>query len=228
MTWADFREKSWGEYRSTEYDDWDGIDKVTSLPDDALHRVVDKIVLATSQKHSQSVKTAIVCPPTIYGPGRGPGNQRSFQIYELAKGVLQRKKPFVVGKGENIWHQVHVQDLSDVYLALGEQAATGGDKATWNEKGYYFAENGSFVWGDIQRAVGKTAADKSLVSTADFDTLSGDEVNKVNPFGAYSWGTNSRGHAIRARKLFGWNPTRPKAIELVPSIVDLEAKGLGL
>ena len=35
------------------------------------------MVLSTN---SDVVKTAIVCPPTIYGPGRGPGNVRSRQV----------------------------------------------------------------------------------------------------------------------------------------------------
>ena len=48
-----------------------------------------------------------------------------------------------------------------------------------------------------------------------------------NP-GVYAWGSNSRGHSIRARKLFGWEPKQPKLIDLIPEIVALEAKDLGL
>ncbi|KAJ5915127.1 hypothetical protein N7454_011239 [Penicillium verhagenii] len=35
-----------------------------------------------------------------------------------------------------------IVDNSNVYLALGEAAATGGGKATWNKEGYYLVENG--------------------------------------------------------------------------------------
>jgi hypothetical protein len=37
------------------------------LPDEAFHRNVDKIVLEAGAQHAASVKTAVVCPPTIYG-----------------------------------------------------------------------------------------------------------------------------------------------------------------
>jgi hypothetical protein len=47
------------------FDDWDNIKELTSQPDAAPHRNVDKIVL---QSYSDKVKTAIVCPPTIVCP----------------------------------------------------------------------------------------------------------------------------------------------------------------
>lgn len=228
LTFEDFRASTYGDYRAKEYNDWDGIGEVTSLPDDALHRVVDKIVLAAGQDFPDRVKTAIVCPPTIYGPGRGPGNVRSAQAYILAKEVLKRKKGIQVGSGKNIWHQVHVQDLSDIYLAVGDSAASGGGKATWGDEGYYFAENGQFEWGEIQRLVTQAAFEKKLIPSAEVDTLDEAQANSISPMGSYMWGTNSRGHAIRGRKLLGWTPSRPSLSELVPDIVDLEAKSLGL
>ena len=75
------------------YNDWAGIKDCISLPDEAWHRNVDKIVLAGG---SDSVKTAIVCPPTIYGPGRGPDNQRSDQLYKMAEAFMKRGKGFYV------------------------------------------------------------------------------------------------------------------------------------
>lgn len=228
LTFEDFRASTYGEYRAKEYNDWEGVGEVTGLPDDALHREVDKIVLAAAKDAPGRVKTAIVCPPAIYGPGRGPGNTRSVQAYNLAKETLKRKKGIQVGPGKNIWHSVHVQDLSDLYLAVGESAAAGGGKATWGEEGYYFAENGPFVWGDIERSVAEAAFQKKLIPSPEQDILDGEQTDALTPMGSYMWGTNSRGHAIRARKLFGWTPTRPSLSDLVPDIVDLEAKGLGL
>lgn len=228
LTFEDFRASSYGIERQKEYNDWDGINEVTNLPDDALHRNVDKVILEAGTSNPSSVKTAIVCPPTIYGPGRGPGNQKSMQAYMLSAAVLKRKKGLLVGQGKNVWHQIHVQDLSNVYLALGEAAAAGGGKATWGNQGYYFAENGSFVWGDIQRAVAKAAFEKKLISSPEVEPLPDDKVAELHPFGLYAWGTNSRGHAIRARKLLGWSPQKPSLLELIPHIVDVEAKDLGL
>ncbi|KAL2010369.1 hypothetical protein VTN00DRAFT_6176 [Thermoascus crustaceus] len=228
LTWEDQRAKTFGIERPKEYNDWDGVGEVTSLPDDAFHRDVDKIILAAGEASPESVKTAIVCPPCIYGPGRGPGNTRSIQAYTLSASVLKTKKGILVGQGKNVWHQVHIQDLSNIYLALGEAAAAGGGNATWGKEGYYFAENGPFVWGDVQRAVAKAAFEKKLIPSPEVEALSDEEVAKILPFGLYAWGTNSRCHAIRGRKLLGWNPTKPGLLELIPDIVEVEAKVLGL
>lgn len=228
LTFEDFRASSYGIERTKEYNDWDGVGEVTNLPDDALHRIVDKIILEAGQRAPDSVKTAIVCPPTIYGPGRGPGNQKSVQAYWLSAAVLKRKQGLLVGEGKNTWHQVHVQDLSNVYLGLGEAAAAGGGQATWGAQGYYFAEHGPFVWGDVQRAVAKAAFEKKFISSPDVEPLPDAKVAELNPFGLYAWGTNSRGHAVRARKLLGWAPQKPSLLELIPHIVDVEAKDMGL
>lgn len=79
LVWEDQDKKIYGEAHSQSYNDWDGVSSLTSLPDRALHRDVDTIVLDCAKNNPKSVKTAIVCPPTIYGPGRGPDNQRSNQ-----------------------------------------------------------------------------------------------------------------------------------------------------
>lgn len=37
------------------------------MPSEAFHRNVDEIVLKAGSENASAVKTAIVCPPTIYG-----------------------------------------------------------------------------------------------------------------------------------------------------------------
>jgi hypothetical protein len=53
-----------GEHSEREYNDWIAVQDLTGLPDDAFHKNVDDLVLSSG---SDSVKTAILCPPTIYG-----------------------------------------------------------------------------------------------------------------------------------------------------------------
>lgn len=210
------------------YDDWDGIGEVTHLPDQAWHREVDKIVLAAHAQSGGKVNTAIVCPPTIYGPGRGPGNQKSDQVYKMAKAVMQRGKGFVVEDGKNTWTSIHVHDLSAVYTKLTEAAVSGGGKATWNDKGYYFAENGEFRWGDMAQKVAKEVQKQGYIETADLDRLTMEAADKEIDNGGKKWGLNSRCRAIRARKLFQWQPHGEGIETLLPSIVEQEAKDLGL
>jgi hypothetical protein len=228
LCWADYERKSYGVKNEKVYDDWDGIKEVTSLPDYAVHRNVDKIVLAASEKHPGKIDTAIVCPPCIYGPGRGPDNQKSVQAYRMARATLQRGKGFHVEGGNNVWTQVHVQDLSNVYLALVTEALSGQGQATWNDEGYYFAEAGDLVWGDVARAIVKAAKENKLIETDEIDSVSTEEADKLTPSGSYLWGMNSRARAIRAGKLLGWKPKQPSLFDLIPSIVVGEAKELGL
>ena len=175
-----------------------------------------------------SIKTAIVCPPTIYGPGRGPDNQRSMQTYYASQFILERKEGFMPGKGKNIWHEVHIQDLSDLYLLLGEAAAAGGGEATWDKEGYYLAENGSFVWGDIFKALTKICHQKELIPSDEVSSLSMDDINKIRKRGQYLWATNSRGESLRGKKLLGWKPYRRSLMDELPNIVEAEATSLGL
>lgn len=100
LCWQDIERKSYGEAASKVYDDWDGIQELTSLPDYAPHRNVDKAVLTAGTENSSVLKTAIVCPPMIYGKGNGPGNQRSVQMPDLARLTLTLKKGFHVGAGK--------------------------------------------------------------------------------------------------------------------------------
>ncbi|KAJ5953768.1 nucleoside-diphosphate-sugar epimerase [Penicillium viridicatum] len=156
------------------------------MPEDAYHRNVDKIIIDIGKRNPSSVRTAIVCPPTIYGPGRGACNTTSVQAYWLSAAVLKRGKGFLVGKGENVWHQVHIQDLSDLYEALGAAAAAGGGKATWNDEGYYFAENGSFFWGDIQKMVAEQAYAQKFIQSPEVDTLDDVQTTEIHPAGWYA------------------------------------------
>lgn len=167
----------------------------------------------------------------IYGSGRGPENQRSIQIPNMVKVTLQRGKAFQVGEGKNVWHIVHVHDLSNVYLGLVTAALQpGGGKATWNEKGYYFAETGPVVWGELSKAIAKAAVARKLIADAEVESVTGDQANELNPsYGAYVWGTNSQAKALRAGKLLDWEPKgKPSIWDTIDEAVVLEAKALGL
>jgi hypothetical protein len=145
LTWETVKTGTYGELEHKVYNDWDGVGEVTSLPDAAAHRNVDKIFLEASDDHGEPVRVAIVCPPTIYGLGRGPGNKRSQQLYDLARMIILNGKGVRVGKGENRQTHIHIHDLSDIYVALVEEAAAGGGKATWGREGYYFASRNEHV-----------------------------------------------------------------------------------
>jgi hypothetical protein len=150
-------------------------------------------------------------------------------VYEYAKATLNRHKGFIINEGTNYWTESHVQDISELFLALVASAMTpDGGKATWNKKGYYFTESGAFTWGDLGRNIAKVALDQKLINTAEVDTVNKDEANKIWGGASFLWGTNSRCKAVRANKLFGWTPKQKSIADLLPEIVEDEAKKLGL
>lgn len=228
LCWESAEKQNYGEVLEKVYNDWDGVSELTSLPDKAMHRNVDKIVLATSATNPGAVKTAIVCPPTIYGRGRGPVNQRSMQLPAACQAVLKRGEGFVVGAGKNIWTQSHIEDLSEIYLFLGEAALSGGGKASWGEEGYYLTDNGPFAWGDVFREIAKVAYKKGFVASDSAESIPLSEVDEIHPRLKYMVGANSRGMAIRAKKVLGWEPKQPLLIDTIPHALDIEAKSLGL
>ncbi|KAF2084526.1 NAD(P)-binding protein [Saccharata proteae CBS 121410] len=225
LTHADLSIRSFGNPSTKIHDDTTNLPTVLSLPAPSLHTNVDRIVLAAPSP----IKQAIVCPPTIYGQGRGPANQRSLQLPGLAHVTLQRGKGFMVGEGRNLWCGVHVHDLSALYLLLVEAAAAGGGNATWgSEHGFYFAENGEFAWGDVSRAVAREACKRGLIADEEVESLGEEEVEGLFEGGSYAWGTNSRSRALRARELLGWHPGMESLWETVGDVVEAEAKALGL
>lgn len=202
LAWRTVQDDSYGKSYDQVYDDFEHVSDVTSLPDDAPHRDVEKIQLAAS---SHNVRVAIVCAPCVYGAGSGCGNVRSIQVPDLAKTAIEQGYAFRVNDGLNRWPNVHVHDLSRLILAVLAEAASGGGRATWGADGYYFAENGEHRWGDIAEDVAKEIQ-KQTGKTTDTRSVSADKADEIVGFGALFFGSDSRCKGIRAKKLLGWQP----------------------
>jgi hypothetical protein len=67
LTWEDTDKNEYGNKSEHVCNDWDGVDELLNLPDHAFHRNVDQLVLEAAAKYGDVLKTALVCPPTIYG-----------------------------------------------------------------------------------------------------------------------------------------------------------------
>lgn len=226
--------KTFGEHDDKVFNDLEGIEELVNLPAAAFHRNVDEIVLNTGKQHANLVKTAIICPPTIYGQGRGPVSGRGRQVYELASFVLKEQYCPRIGKGLSRWNNVHVHDLSNVFELLVEAAldpSKKNDTEIWGAHGYYFTENGEHAWGDLSVEIGQEAHKQKFIKggTPELRDWSIDEAVKSSAgFEAASWGMNSRGVAARAKKILGWRPQERSLSDEVPDIVQSEAARLGL
>lgn len=221
--------KSWGEPSSKVFNDWAGVGELTSLPAPAEHRAVDAAVLAASGLYPGRVRTAIVDPPLIYGLGTGSCNTRSKQIYRAAEAFITHRRAFVVGRGQNTWHHVHVRDLSRLFVRLAEAAIEGDERAgVWDAEGYYLAENGGFVWRDVLQELAERLVGSGLLETAQLEQVGVEEADRLMPYARYMLGTSSRGEAMRARLLFGWVPKEGSLLQELDEVVRSEAARLGL
>lgn len=145
LSFPDIEKNAYGEPSDKVYNDYDGVEEVRQLIKRySTKRLVDSFFLNLANSPNRP-KTALVFPPLIYGRGRGPVNQRSVQVPESAKATLQRRAGFQVGKGQSIWSNVHITDISQIFAKLVEKAVQGEDGELWNENGLYFAENGELV-----------------------------------------------------------------------------------
>ena len=228
----DIKNNTFGQARDKIYNDLADVAEVTSLPDNPV-RIVDKLVLAAGTVSCENVKTAIVCPPTVYGTGRGPCNYRSHQIPALCKSTLERSRGLTVNKGKNLWGNVHVSDLSKLYLSLAETAANGiasyaGKTTVWGPSGYFFCEAGEHVWSDAATWISEEAYKLGLIESQDVESITPEQANQLTYWGSGLWGGNSRSRAKRARAVFNWSPTGPSLRDEIQSSVLAEAELLGL
>lgn len=203
---------------------WDGLQELTSHPEHAPHRKVDKVVLAAGSQSEDKIKTALLAPAIIYGAGRGPDKKKTFPMFG---GFLQHRKVFGVGKGENIWHYVHVQDLSAIYLRLVDLAVTdAGSAGCWNEGGYYLAENGFYVTREMLQLAAKIGYEKGFLESSEAVFLSPEAADELLPYSSIVLGVESRGMAYRARKLLGWKPRMSSFEDEIGNAFDAEARNM--
>lgn len=225
--------KTAGEHDDKIFNDWDGVDELVNLPAGAFHRNVDELVLQTGTRYADRVKTAIICPPTIYGVGRGPVPTRGRQVYELTTFILKGGYVPLIGRGLARWNNVHVRDLSRLFEALVRVAGDSSrkdDGEVWGAKGYFLSENGEHVWGELSKAIGEEVFKQGFrAQQPESKALSLDEaVKSPAGFEAASWGWNSRAAALRGEKVLGWKAEEKSLLEEVPEIVRSEAARLGL
>ncbi|KAI0837181.1 NAD(P)-binding protein [Hypoxylon sp. FL0890] len=219
LTWYDAKHKRYGQAPLPEerYHDIDDIERILSLPDEAIHRNVDKIVIAANE--SPAVKTLIVGPPTIYGQGRGPVNQRSIQVPKLIELTLNSGFAPIQAPGLAEWDNVHIRDLGEFFVLAVEAAldpSKNSNPEIFGPKGYFFLENGVHKWSDVSKWVAEEATKQGLLPEPITREIDSPQL-----------GENSKSVAARARKYLGWTPKGPSLKDEIPAAVAYEAKRLG-
>lgn len=168
----------------------------TPSPARAARVALNELVLSYRDK---GCRPAIICPSLIYGLGHG-AKPDSVQVPLLISLARKRRNAAHAGPGENIWSNVHIDDLVTLYALAIEKASAGS---------FYFAENGENSMRELCVAINRMLG------------FQGPPTAMPMAEAASEWGegtaentmaSNSRVRAKRARQL-GWMPGACGVIE---------------
>jgi nucleoside-diphosphate-sugar epimerase len=166
--------------------------------DKAARVALDNYVLAAAQR---GVRSAVICNTLIYGHSLGV-KRDSVQLPRL---VNQAQKSGIVrhvGPGQNIWSNVHIEDVVELYALALEKNLAGT---------FYFVESGEASFVDMSNAIAKAL---NLGEAQDWP-LKDAEAEWGYEMANYGLGSNSRVRGKHARELLGWAPKRTSVIDWI-------------
>lgn len=172
---------------------------VRPLPGKAARVAVNESVLATAK---DGVRAVVICPTMIYGQGHGV-HRESVQVPWFIQLAKKHGIPRHIGRGENIWSNVHIDDLTDLYLLILDRAPAGA---------FFYAENGENSMRRICEAISRMLGFGGRTAPMSVDEAA-EESSQVAA--NYSYGSNSRVRATRARRELGWSPFRPSLLDYI-------------
>ena len=119
-------DKAAGELGTLIYDEETPVEP---LPEKAPRVAINNAVLAAAKS---GVRAIVLCPSLIYGTGAGI-HKESVQVPRLIALAKESGVPRHVGRGENIWSHVHIDDVAELFLLALAKAPAGS---------FYYVENG--------------------------------------------------------------------------------------
>lgn len=172
---------------------------VTPVPGKAQRAALDQQV--TRAATERGLRSIVLCNSMIYGNGLGL-KPHSAQIPLLLAQARQSGIARHVGRGLNIWSNVHIEDVSELYLLALSHAPAGS---------FYYVENGEASYAQITAAIAERLG---------LGAPQGWPIEEaVKEWGAgrasYSLGSNSRVSSRRARNELGWKPRHGSVLEWI-------------
>jgi nucleoside-diphosphate-sugar epimerase len=167
-------------------------------PSKQARRALDLSVLAAAEN---GVRSAVICPTLIYGAGRGL-NPQSVQVPFLAANARDKGVVQIVGRGLNVWSNVHIDDVVDLFVLALTKAPAGA---------FYFAENGEASFGDIGAAIAKRLGLGSVEALS--PEVAAERWGESKAY--FTLGSNSRVRAKRARRELGWAPRHASLLDWI-------------
>lgn len=199
------------------WSDISSLPEIRQLPLTALHRNTEAILHDTVAKHGGRINIAIMCPPDIYGKGKGLAKTHSALIPLFVSEILNKGgKVAYCNEGTCTRSWVHIDDLMRLYLHVVEAAASGNKPDQYfNDNGYYFASTQEHSHIETAKATAEIlhrngiieSAEPVQVSVEELDTMA--NVPGFPKLARYLFASNSRTRAERAGKSFGYKDEAP-------------------
>jgi nucleoside-diphosphate-sugar epimerase len=185
-----------GERTDAIYDEYTPF--TPAMPRMQQRAAIDQMVFDAA---NQGVRAVVIRPSMIYGEGRG-ARKDSVQVPSLIEHAKRSGVGLHIGRGENIWSNVHIDDVVDLYVAALSKAPAGA---------LYYAENGEESLGNIAAAISRM-----LGFGGKTREWAPDEAEAaLGPKAHSSFGSNSRVRGKRSRAELGW---QPKGVPLLEEI----------
>lgn len=151
--------------------------------------LINNYVLQSAKKDIRSI---VIVPTMVYGEGLGL-KKDSIQLPALINFSKEKGFGAYFGKGENIWSNLHIEDLADLYVLALEKAKAGA---------LYYAENGSSTIRNLAENISRQYNLQPAQSVSIQEA-----VNTFGPAGGYfGFASNSLCNADKARTELGWKP----------------------
>ncbi|KRW63198.1 hypothetical protein AO724_11960 [Aeromonas allosaccharophila] len=163
-------------------------DSINPRPGKTHLHAIHKMCLNAAE---DNIKTIVIVPSLIYGPTilHGTGFFSAWANWSKDVGFI----PYL-GQGENIWSNVHIDDLMDLFVLAIERAPAGS---------VYFAENGELSMTAMANLLQKELALPNRPRSLPRDQFVakwGDTTTET------VFGGNSRVNSQRARMDLSWTP----------------------
>jgi nucleoside-diphosphate-sugar epimerase len=169
-----------------------------ATPDKAARVAIDDLVLAAAK---DGVRSAVLCNSLIYGHSLGV-HRDSVQLPRLIKQARKSGVVRHVGSGGNIWSNVHIEDVVELYALALEKTPAGT---------FYFVESGEASFRDISNAIAEALG----LGPAQDWPLKDAEAEWGYEMANYGLGSNSRVRGKNARELLGWVPKTTSVLDWI-------------
>ncbi|MBP5957914.1 NAD-dependent epimerase/dehydratase family protein [Pseudomonas anatoliensis] len=166
--------------------------------DKAARVAIDNLILDAAK---DGVNSAVICNTLIYGHSLGV-NRDSVQLPRLLKQARKSAVVRHVGTGQNIWSNVHIEDVVALYLLALTKNVAGT---------FYFVESGEASFIDMTTAMAEAL---NLGQPQDWP-LPDAEAEWGYEMANYGLGSNSRVRGKHAREMLGWTPKRTSVVEWI-------------